>query len=290
MSGKNISQTQAEILMALIILSRSTSYAMTKVGLQELGVFNLLGFRFLLAFLLLVPLFFRDLMKISAVTLFKGMILGAVATLVMATEVTGLKTADASTAAFLENTAVVFVPVFEAVIRRRFPQRNVIISVIIAMIGIALLTLREGSFRPSAGEIFCLIAAMLYACAIILTERMSHTEKPLIIGVLQVGFMGTFCMILSAMNETVIIPRELSTWYTLLALTVICTCFGFAFQPLAQSQLTSERAGLFCAIGPAGGALTGWVFLGENITAAGIIGMICILCVVILPYIRPSSR
>lgn len=286
MTRNYISQTQAEILMAFIILSRSTSYAMTKVGLQELGVFTLLGFRFLLAFFLLAPIFYRFLLKISADELFKGMILGGISALVIAVQVTGLKTADASAAAFLENTAVVFVPVIEAVIHRRFPQMSIISSVIITMIGIALLTIRAGSFNPSEGEILCLIGAVLYAFAIILTGTMSRTGKPIVIGILQVGFMGLFCMIMAAINESVIIPRQPSTWYTLLALSVICTCFGFAFQPLAQSQLTAERAGLFCAVGPVGGALTGWIFLGENINLFGVIGMILILISVILPYIK----
>ena len=68
-----------------------------------------------------------------------------------------------------------------------------------------------------------------------------------------------------------IIPCQPSTWYILLALSVICTCFGFAFQPLA--------------IGPVGENLTGWIFLNENISLFGVVGMTLILISMILPYI-----
>lgn len=286
MNTKNLSHIHAEILMLLIILARSTSYVMSKIALGELDALNLLGIRFLLAFAMLSPLFWRDLVKISRVTFFRGMLLGGVATLVMAAEVTGLKTANASTAAFLENTAIIFVPAFEAVIRRKFPDRHIIISVVIAMSGIALLTLRGGALKPSRGEILCLVAAVLYACAIIITDRLSHTDKPLIIGTLQVGFMGLFSMILASFTEHVIIPQEPRSLFAIIYLSVVCTFFGFTLQPLAQSKITSERASLFCAIGPVGGALTGWILLGENLSMSGICGMILILCAVILPYLR----
>ena len=82
-----------------------------------------------------------------------------------------------------------------------------------------------------------------------------------------------------------IIPCQPSTWYILLALSVICTCFGFAFQPLALNHLTAQRAGLFCAIGPVGENLTGWIFLNENISLFGVVGMTLILISMILPYI-----
>ena len=282
MSEKYLSENQAQILMASLILARSTSYVMTKIALNELAVFNLLGLRFLIAFLLLLPFTWKKLKTISCKTLIRGVILGAIASMVMAAEVTGLKTADASTAAFLENTAVIFVPIFEAIIKRRLPRKIEAISAIIAMIGIALLTLKGGTFNPSIGELFCLSAAILYAFAIIITDRLSHEDNPLIIGILQVFFMGIFSMVLSVAAESTSIPQLGKTWYAIIALTIICTCFGFTLQPMAQSRLTAERASLFCAIGPVGGALAGWIFLGETINIAGFWGMALIILGVIL--------
>ena len=173
-------------------------------------------------------------------------------------------------------------PIFEAVIKRRLPRKIEAISAIIAMIGIALLTLKGGTFNPSIGELFCLSAAILYAFAIIITDRLSHEDNPLIIGILQVFFMGIFSMALSITAESPSIPQLSTTWYAVIALTIICTCFGFTLQPMAQSRLTAERASLFCAIGPVGGTLAGWIFLGETINIAGFWGMALIILGVIL--------
>lgn len=282
MNRERLSENQAKILMAMLILARSTSYVMTKVGLKELSVFNLLGLRFIIAFLMLLPFMWKKLKYTSAKTLTRGTILGAVATMVMAFEVSGLKTADASTAAFLENTAVVWVPIFEAFIRKRLPKHLELISAFIAMAGIGMLTLNGGNFNPSIGDLLCLTAAITYAFAIILTDRLSHTDDPLIIGAIQVCSMGIFSISISFFAENPIIPSQHLTWYSLTALIIICTCFGFTLQPLAQSRLTSEQASLFCAIGPVGGALAGWFFLNEKICTTGYIGMTLILASVLL--------
>ena len=48
-----MSAKQAQALMAVVILTRSSAYIFSKTGLETLGTFNLLAARFLLAFLVL---------------------------------------------------------------------------------------------------------------------------------------------------------------------------------------------------------------------------------------------
>ena len=54
-----MSRRQAELLLAAVILTRSTGYLFSKAGIESLGIFNLLAARFLLAFALLCIIFFR---------------------------------------------------------------------------------------------------------------------------------------------------------------------------------------------------------------------------------------
>ena len=49
MKIRTMTRTQAELLLAAVIIARSTSYVLTKVGLQDMGKFTLLAVRFLLA-------------------------------------------------------------------------------------------------------------------------------------------------------------------------------------------------------------------------------------------------
>ena len=55
----------AEILLILVLVARSTSFVMSKVTMNAMNPFNLLGVRFLLAFLLLCIPFGKRLVKIK---------------------------------------------------------------------------------------------------------------------------------------------------------------------------------------------------------------------------------
>jgi len=273
----SLSRKQAEILLAAVTLSRSISFVMTKIGLRELDRFTLLGYRFTLAFILLLPLAWRKLRGIDRKTLLRGMLLGASYFAICISETTGLKTTDASVASFLLNTAIVLVPLFETIIKRRLPNGPIILSTLICMVGVALLTLKEGSFTLSRGEIFILLAALFYASFIILTDRLSKKEDPLVLGILQVGFVGLYGLVGSLIFERPIVARSSSTYLALFGLAIICTGFGFTLQPLAQKFTTAERAGLFCALGPVGATISGILLLNENLYLKSLIGMGLIL-------------
>ena len=77
MKTRTMTRTQAELLLAAVIIARSTSYVLTKVGLQDMGKFTLLAVRFLLAFAFLAPLFRRRLLQIDRRTLLSGLAMGA---------------------------------------------------------------------------------------------------------------------------------------------------------------------------------------------------------------------
>lgn len=172
--------------------------------------------------------------------------IGSVFTAVMTFELTALKTTDTSTVSFLENTAIVFVPLIEAAIIRRLPKTASIISAAVALCGVGLLTLRGGSFGFTPGELFCLCAAVLYAVGIIVTDRYSHKCDALIVGIVEVGCIGLFSLILSFIFEQPRIPSGGTEWGCVLVLALVCTGFGFTLQPVAQSHTTSRRAAYTC--------------------------------------------
>ena len=78
MKTRAMTRTQAELLLAAVIIARSTSYVLTKVGLQDMGKFTLLAVRFLLAFAFLAVLFRRRLLQIDRRTLLSGLAMGGI--------------------------------------------------------------------------------------------------------------------------------------------------------------------------------------------------------------------
>lgn len=284
-----LSRKQAEVLLAAVILARSTSLVLSKLGLAEMGPFTLLALRSLTAFLLLLPLLGRRLAALSPAALLRGMLLGGLLFAVMGTELTALGLTASSTVAFLENTAIVLVPVLEAALHRAPPRRDALLSAGITLAGIALLTLGGGRLVPGAGEGLCLLTALLYALSIILTHRLSRQDDPLLLGFLQVGFMGVFSLAAALLLEQPRLPASPVQWGVILALAVVCSGFGFTLQPLAQRYTTSERAGLFCALNPLASALLGCVFLGERLGLWGFMGAALVMTGILLSLLSPGQ-
>lgn len=285
MTGRN-----AEFLLAAVIIARSTSYLLTKVGLEDMGPFTLLAVRFLLAFALLAAIFWRKLIHVEMKTVFNGMLLGGAFFAVMTAELFGLKTTSSSMTSFLENTAVVFVPLFEAVLRRRFPSLSVTVSSAVTFLGVGLLTLGGGAVSLTTGELLCLFAALLYAASIILTDRLASRDDPFALGVLQVGFLGFFSLLAAFIFEVPRLPAGGQEWGIILTLAIVCTGFGFTLQPVAQRYTTAERAGLFCALNPAVASVLGCLFLNEWLGIQGIIGAVLVLSGIVASYLIKTPK
>lgn len=288
MKTRTMTRTQAELLLAAVIIARSTSYVLTKVGLQDMGKFTLLAVRFLLAFAFLAALFRRRLLRIDRRTLLSGLAMGGIYFCVMTAELTALKTVETSTVSFVTNTAVVIVPLIQAALSRRWPEHRVLFGALACLLGVALLTLRGGlTLTPGVG--YCILEAFLYSTAIFVTDRLTHAgADPLLSGVVQVGFLGALALIASFLFETPHLPGSGTEWLVVLALALVCSGFGFTLQPVAQSGTTADHAALFCALNPFVAATLGAVCFHEHFGLAGLLGGALILAGILVSC-RPQK-
>ena len=286
-----MSRKQAELLLAAVISIRATSYLFSKTALQSMEPFNLLAVRFLLAFVFLCFVTRKRLKGLKPKTVCRGMALGGAFFLTMGCEMLGLLTTDSSVTSFLENTAVVIVPLLQAVILRRFPKPVIIISGMVTLTGIGFLTLQgSGEFQFAAGQLFCMGAACFYAAAIILTDRFSREDDPLVLGVLQVGFIGIFSLLATLIFEQPHLPSQPAVWGAVAVLAFICTGLGFTLQPVAQRGTTAERAGLFCALNPLTATVIGVLVLHENFGLQSLIGGALVFAGIILSKLGDRKR
>ena len=100
-----MTQRKAEILLAALIIARSASFLFSKIGLQSLGIFNMIAVRYLMAFAILGFIFRKKLMRVHPGTVIRSAVLSGVFFAILVAELNGLKRTDASTTAFLENSA-----------------------------------------------------------------------------------------------------------------------------------------------------------------------------------------
>ena len=287
------SRSRAELLLAGVITARATSYLFSKLIMQSMSMFNMLGIRFLLAFTLLLILFFKRIRIINRKTFAAGAVMGCLYFLVMMAELNGLKRTSSGNVSFLENTAIVIVPLLQAVLLRRFPRWKAVICALLCLIGVGFLTIGSG-MAFGAGEMFCMLAAFLYACAILTTDRLTHGNiDALAAGIVQVGMIGALSLTASLLFEAPRLPSGMLEWTGIAMLAVVCSGFGFTLQPVAQSGTTAERAGMFCALNPMVATILGIVFLHEAFTIQSAVGGGLILAGILiseLPEPKPKEE
>lgn len=276
-----MTERRAEVLMVVIILARSTSYLFSKLGLQDLGTYNLIALRFFSAFIILSIIFWKKMLKVNWKLILSGILIGLMTFLAIQFELMSLKTTDTSTTSFLESITIVFISLIESVLRKKLPQKMIIFSTAIAMAGVALLTLKA-SLSMTSGEIFALLGALSYALLIIFTDRFAENDDPITLGIVQVGFVGIMGIAMSFAFETPHLPTTHIAWAAVAALSLICTVVGFTFQPLVQKYMSSEKAGLFLALNPVSASILGIIFLGEGTTTSELFGAGMVLVAVIL--------
>ncbi len=280
-----LSVRSAVLLMAAVAVARGSSFMFSKQLLETIEPLNLLGIRSLIAFAVLMLFFGRRVtasVRESPGNLAAGALIGFTYFIVMVLELNGLKHTTTATASFIENSAIVLVPLAESIIGHRPLSAKTLMCSGLGLAGIGFIAARGFSHGIGLGEVLCTVGAFVYTAAIIQTDRMAKKYDPFVVGILYVGFMGVFGMAGSFITETPHLPQTAGQWGMLLMLAIVCSSFGFAMQPVAQRTLSSETTGLMTAINPLTTAVLGAFVLHEPFGIMSATGAMLIITAIVL--------
>ncbi|MBQ9664375.1 MAG: DMT family transporter [Oscillospiraceae bacterium] len=286
-----MSRTHAKLLLISVFIARGTSFLFSKNLLQSMQPMSILAVRFTLAFLVLAIVFFKKLRSCSRESFIGGLILGLMYTVCMVFEMYGLRMVDTGVSSLIENMAIVLVPIYAAILTKTMPQRKTMVCAVIAVIGVGFLSLAQNSAGGSKlGIGLIILAAMTYAGCIIVTEKVSRGADPIAIGMIQLGTMGALSLLASLALKNFSLPQTGSQWAMMLMLVLVCSCFGFAFQPVGQKYVPAESAAVFTVVNPFTASIMGITIAGESISTEKMIGYVLILSALILYNTHPKQK
>ncbi|MEH7122657.1 DMT family transporter [Bacillus sp. JJ1773] len=269
-------QLKADFTMLVVTLFWGSSYLFMKMGLESIQGFNLIALRFGIAFVLAGLVFYKRLMHIDFQTIKYGFLLGTILFSAISVVTIGVKSTSVSNAGFLFSLAVVFVPLLLAIFFRQKTEKRVVIGVVFAIVGIALLTLNDG-FSISSGDFLIILGALFYAIYIIVTDKLTKNVDSISLGILQLGFTGAWGLLLSLFFENPHLPNTTESWISILALSIFCSAIGFIGQTTAQQYTTPTHTGLIFSLEPVFAALFAFIFAGEVLSEKGYIGAFLVL-------------
>jgi drug/metabolite transporter (DMT)-like permease len=280
---------KADLMILFITICWGSSYLFMKMGLDSLGEFNLIALRFGLAFILAGVIFLPRLRQVNVKTIRYAMLLGFILFIMFTALTFGLKTTTTSNAGFLVSLTVVFVPLLHTFLFRKKIENKVVVSIVLALTGIALLTIQL-PFTFNIGDLFCIAAALCYALHINLVSTAAQKVDTLSLGILQLGFTGLYAFISSLLFEAPVWPSTTNSWIAVLVLSVVCTAVGFIFQTIAQKYTTATRTGLVFSLEPVFAALVGFWFAHEILNSNQYLGAALVFLSVIISSVNVNVR
>lgn len=274
-------QLKADLSLSLVALIWGGAYLLLKISLTELQVFNVIALRFLLAFFISGVVFYKRLRKINLETIKYAFLLAIFLFLIFITATLGVKLTSVSKAGFLISLTVVFVPLISYVFLKQRLEKNVLLAVALAVLGIGLLTL-NGKVEMNLGDTLCIACAFISAIHLMLTGNLTRKVDSVNLGVAQLGFVGLFSIIFSVFTEIVRLPATPLIWFAVLFMSIFATAFAFIVQTTAQKHTSSVHASLIFSLDPVFCAIFAYAFSGEVLSLKGYVGAAILLLSILI--------
>jgi drug/metabolite transporter (DMT)-like permease len=181
---------------------------------------------------------------------------------------------------------VVLVPVFLALFWRRKISVWSACGVALAFTGLYLLTIPGGSglkFRSvNHGDVFTLIAAVVFAFHIILMGHATQLHNWKQIVVMQTGVAAILMILAVPAGEKIWVIWSARVIAGILLTGFFSLALAFAIQAWAQQFTPATHAALIFSLEPVFASITSFLFLGERLGLRAVIGGLLILAGVLI--------
>ena len=285
---------KADLAILSITVVWGSSFIIMKNLVEQVGVFAYLTLRFVVASMLLLVLFRRQMARVRPVDLRNGAVIGLLLFLGMGLQVTGLQFTAASTSAFVTGLNVVMVPVLSAVLLRKQPPLRAILGVVLATTGLFVLT---GGFSQqwNRGDTLTLLCACCFALQIIFIDKFNTQTDARLNAVIQMVVAALLFAVVWIGFERSTIHFSWPLLLTVLYTGALGTAFAFGVQTIAQQYTSPTRTALIIACEPVFGAIFALLVPGtdgvrEILTLSMVVGSLLILGGMILSELKGKSE
>ena len=280
-----MTQKRANVVLAFVGASWGLNYICMKISMEEMSGAWMVAFRFTVAFIAIALIFLKRLKNVNKEVIKASAVVGLLDAGMFVTLIQGLKFTTVTNAGFLCATSVVIVPILHAILQRKLPDGKVFLCCLIAIAGIACMTLKE-SLTISVYDLWCLACAFSYACWVLATSHYVKTCDGLQLGILQLGFTALYLIVFAAFTGPISLPTSGRCWFALLFMTVFCTAICYTLQTVVQKFTTPELASLMFCTEPVSSAFFGFLLFGEMVGLQGYLGAVLILLAVVLSTVK----
>ncbi len=274
-------RVKADLALLFVTFIWGTTFAIMKGVFEIVTPFYFLSLRFGFATLVLVVVFHKRLYKLDWPTVKSGIVAGILLFGGYSLQVVGLELTTASKASFITGLCVVLVPCFAALFFNRKPTIMTWIGVVLALLGLNLLTF-NGEYTFNLGDVLVFFCAIFLALHILFVDRYVKDKDSILLAILQIATVALLSLISSFLEGSCQIVKSFSVWSSVIYMGALATGLAFIIQNKAQKFTTPTRTGVVFSMEPVFGVFFAYLYLGEVISNRGYLGGILIVAGMLL--------
>ena len=283
-----MSQRRTTILAAgaLLLLAAcwGSTFFLIKDLLDRVPTLDFLAVRFTIAAAVLLLVAPRAIGRLSPTVRRHAIVLGVLYGLAQILQTAGLAHTAASVSGFITGLYVVCTPLLAAVIlRTRIPPLTWL-AVVVATIGLAVLTL--DGLSVGYGEFITFVSAVLYALHIVGLGAWSRPADALGMTILQIIAIAVLCS-LATIPDGIVLPQRTADWASIIYMAIIVGALGLFAQTWAQAHLPPTRSAIIMTMEPVFASLFAVWLGGELLTSRLLIGGALVLAAMLAVELIP---
>jgi len=257
---------QAEFYLLIIVIIWGSTFALIKGVIDTIPPYTFLTYRFLLAALILVLIFWKRLKKLNIMILKKGSLIGIFLFLGYTLQTVGIKYTTATKAGFITGFSVVLVPIISFLLLKEKVSRDSVVGVVLATLGLWFLNYNS-SFIFNLGDFLVLLCAFSFAMHIISVGLFSKKLDYVLLAITQITVVFVLSLLMALIFERPAIHLSYSSdiWWSIVITGIFATALAFYMQNRFQRHSTATKTAIIFSGEPLFAAIFAYILIGEKV-------------------------
>lgn len=275
---------KADLALVVVAAVWGGTFVMVKDALALVGPFTFLAVRFVFAAVAIAPAGLVGRRRRSSRLAWAGVAVGGFLFAGYALQTAGLQFTSASRAGFLTGLSVVIVPALSALLLRAVPGPPALGGVLLATVGLAMLSLDDPASAAGlgVGDLLVLGCAGAFAGHILLIGWFAPRHDAIGLTATQIVPAAILAIAAALLLESPSVAAMLGALPAALFTGLFATVGAFYIQTRAQRFTTATHTALIFSLEPVFAALFAFLIAGERLGGRELVGCGMILAGMVL--------
>ena len=293
-------QIKSSLILLLTATIWGVAFVAQSVGMEYIGPFTFNAIRCVLGGMVLIPVILvlkkkketgaENQEKEDKKTLWMGGIAcGVILCIASNLQQFGIMEASVGKSGFFTALYIVMIPVIGIFIGKR-PGIKLWYCVALAVVGMYLLCMKDGSFTIERADIMLLLCALAFSFHILVVDYFSPKVDGVKMSCIQFFVCGVLSAVGMLFTETLDISNIQAAWLPLLYAGLLSCGVGYTLQIVGQKGINPVIASLIMSLESVISALAGWVILGQVLSPKEILGCILMFVAIIITQIPIGNK